>query len=87
MQQVLSLGFTSARSAILPRFGKFFRGLGEVPSHEVRVTAFLVSRDLRSVTGRNVRFVREQTGQDLWTYSSGSLVKSLVETEIVEVTN
>ena len=42
---------------------------------------------LQTQSGRNVRFVQEQTGRDLWTACPGSLVKTLVESEMVEVTN
>ena len=69
LQQVLASGFTSARSAVLARFVSFFRALRVAPSHEVRTIAFLVSRDMRSVTGRNLELVRQLSGQDSWAAS------------------
>ena len=52
----------------------------------MRVTAFLVSRDLRTVTGRNVKLVEEEIGQDIWSASPGRVKQSLVENETVAVT-
>ena len=85
MQQVLSIGYISARSEILARFAKFFKGLREAPSHEVRVATFLVSRDLRTVTGRNFRLVEEESGLDPWITSSARIKLSLAASELVEV--
>ena len=51
----------------------------------MRVAALLVSRDLRTVIGRNVKLVEELSGQDPWTASPVRIKQSLVENEIVEV--
>ena len=85
MQQVLASGFISARSAILARFVSFFRALRVAPSHEVRTIAFLVSRDMRSVTGRNLELVRQLSGQDPWAASPTRVKESLMERELVGV--
>ena len=85
LQQVLASGFTSSRSAILARFVSFFRALRVAPSHEVRTIAFLVSRDLRSVTGRNLELVRQLSGEDPWVASPTRVKESLMERELVEV--
>ena len=53
VEQVLSPGLTSVRTDILAKYVGFFRNLRISPSHEVSFMAQLVSRDLRSVTGRN----------------------------------
>ena len=85
LQQVLASGFTSPRTEVLARFTTFFRNLTVAPSHEVRTVALLVARDLRSVTGRNLALVAEQSGQDPWTASTARVREALREREIVEV--
>lgn len=41
--------------------------------------ANLVSRDLRSVTGRNLRMLRDETGLDPWRVSSKVMKKVLAD--------
>ena len=66
VEQVLSPGITSVRTDILAKYVGFFRSLRISPSHEVSFMAHLVSRDLRSVTGRNLRMVEDETGLSPW---------------------
>ena len=56
VEQVLSSGYTSARVDILAKFAGFFKSLRLSPSPEVSFLTFLVGRDLRTVTGRNLRY-------------------------------
>ena len=67
VQQVLSCGYTTARTDILTRFVKYFQSLLVAPSHEVRTVALLVARDLRTTTGKNLHLVRQETQLDPWT--------------------
>ena len=62
VQQVLACGTSSARTDILTRYSKFFKGLRNSPSREVAVLANLVARDRRSVTGSNVKLVMQKSG-------------------------
>ena len=55
------------------------------PSYEVRTAALLSARDLRTVTGRNLALVAEQSGYDPWTASTARVRVALREREMVEV--
>ena len=85
MQQVLSCGFTSARTDILTRYGRYFRGLRSSASWEVTVLANLVSRDLQTTTGKNLRTVKEASGLDPWVATPSMLKKAVIDSETVEV--
>ena len=78
-QQVLSPEITSARVDILSKYVGFFRGLRASPSPEVSFMAYFTARDLRTVTGRNLRFVRDESGLDPWTESPARVKKVLAE--------
>ena len=49
---------TSVRMDILSRFVKFVKGLKASPSVEVAVMSGVVDRDIRSITGSNLEFLR-----------------------------
>ena len=53
----LYCGVASAETDILGRYAKFFRGLKTSTSQEVQVLFNLVSRDLQSTTGKNLRLL------------------------------
>ena len=83
LQQVLATGLTSAKTEVLARFVSFFRALRFAPSHEVRTVTSLVSRDLRTVTGRNLALVGELSGENPWTVSTHLVRESLRRQETV----
>ena len=85
VQQVLDSSLTSARVDILARFAGFFQGLRKSPSYEVAVMAGLAGRDIRSITGKNLKMLEEISGLDTWVYGSGRIKQELVKTEIVAV--
>ena len=84
LQQVLAPGFVSAKVEILARYTNFFHSLRTAPSHEVRTAALLGSRDLRSVTGRNLSLIADLTGLDPWCSSTARVRAVLLEREKVE---
>ena len=84
-QQVLSAGLTSARVDILARYGNFFHGLRQSPCYEVACMANIASRDLRSITGSNLRLVQDSSGLDPWLSTSSQLKKMLHQKEQVMV--
>ena len=61
----------------MARFVGFFRSLRSAPSHEVRTAALLAGRDLRTVTGRNLKLVEEKSGQDPWVASPAGVRECL----------
>ena len=77
---------SSARVDILAKFVGFFRSLRESSSPEVAFMAYLVGRDLRTTTGRNLRLIAEETMLDPWTVSPYLVKKALLgkATEIPE---
>ena len=56
---------TSLRNQILGRYTAFFRKLLNSPSKEVRILASMVSRDPRSTTCKNLRYLRQVTQLEL----------------------
>ena len=85
LQQVLSCGKTSARTDILGRYGKFMKGLRKSVSQEIRVLFNMVSRDLQSTTGKNIRLVKVASGTDPWEASPYKLKEGLAKNELVEI--
>ena len=85
VQQVLGCGMTSARTEIMARYCKFFQGLRSSPSKEVCVLVNLVTRDIRSSTGKNVRLVSDNSGKDPWADTVGQVRAGLRENDAVEV--
>ena len=84
LPSTLAVGVTSAKVDILSRYRNFFSGLRKSPSYEVRVMANIASRDLRSVTGSNIRLVEQLSGLDLWECNSCELKEVLKKNEVVD---
>ena len=80
---LLAPGAVSARSEILARFAGFFRGLRKAPSHEIVTAALLCARDMRTTLGRNISYIEELTGLDVWVTSPSRMRKTLVKLETV----
>ena len=83
LQQVLSCGFTSARTDVLSRYGKFFKGLRTSVSGEVRVLFNYVARDLQTTTAKNIKLVKESAAEDPWTVGPNKLKEALQKKEAV----
>ena len=75
MENILSCGAINAKTDISSRYAKFFKGLRESPSTEVSILCNLVSRDLRSTTGKNINFVNTVSRGNVW-YDSMSKIKN-----------
>ena len=85
LQQILSCGHTSARVDIMSRYVKFFHSLRKSASHEVQVMSRYISRDIQSVTGRNLKLIENTAKLNPWTTSSSRIKNALVLEEAVEV--
>ena len=68
---------------IMSRYCKFFLSLRTSPCKEVSTLANLVVRDVRSVTGRNIKLISELSGSNLWSDSPGKVRAGLMEAEII----
>ena len=55
---------------VLSRYPDFFQGLLKSPSKEVKLLANVVSRDPRSNTFKNLKYVKTWSGLSPWDYSS-----------------
>jgi hypothetical protein len=85
VQQVLSCGLDTARCDILTRYSKFFKNLRCSPSKEVAVLANLVSRDIQTTTGSNIRMVEEGSCMSAWDCCQDKLRSAIREKELVDV--
>ena len=85
LQQVLSSGMESAKTSILVRYATFFKNLRNSTSKEVAMLANLVSRDIRTTTGSNLRAVEEASGHCPWVTSKDRLRDSIIAKETVQV--
>ena len=63
---------------LLTRFHKFFFSLLESPSNEVQMMVRLSARDLRTNLGRNLEYIREETGLDPWLYGTARIKTELL---------
>ena len=85
VQQVLSCDQTSATTDVLTRYGKFFKSLRSSTSMEVATMANLVSRDIQTTTGKNLRLVELSSGLSAWDTGSDELKDALKIKETVTV--
>ena len=84
VQQVLACDQTTARNNFLARYGKFFKSLRSSTSKEV---ANLVSRDIQSTTGTNLKLVESSSGLSAWEASQVKLKEAMRKKETVTVEN
>ena len=54
-------GVPSLRNQVLSRYPAFYRKLKSSPSKEVRMLVNMVSRDPRSITCKNLKYLRDKT--------------------------
>ena len=85
LQQMLCCGHSSARVDILCRYVNFFHSLRSSSSKEVQVLSRLVSRDIQTVTGKNLRYIEEVSGLNPWNSSKAKMKAVLIASEVVEV--
>ena len=83
VDHLLACGLSSVRSDVISRYVRFVAGLRSSPSLEVRVMCSVASGDVRTTTGRNIQFIREETGLDPITTLS-SRIKSVLCGNLVE---
>ena len=84
VENVLASNFISLRHQVYGRFVNYFQGLFKSSSREVRHLARIVSRDIRSVTCRNVLLLKEVTGLSPWDYSKRRIEDKLRRKSVPE---
>ena len=77
IDHLLSSGLSSVRTDILSRYRKFVAGLLSSPSMEVRVMCRVAAGDVRTTTGRNLWYLRRETGLNPLKISSVKLREAL----------
>ena len=66
VDNLLGINHLSVKRQLLSRYTKFFRGLLKSKSNEVKLLSNIVARDVRSVTGKNLKYIENETGLDPW---------------------
>ena len=84
VDHLLANGLTSVKTDIMSRYTKFVDGLHSSPSMEVRVMFGVAAGDVRTTTGRNIRFLVRETGLDPLC-SSSVLVKKVLAGKVASV--
>ena len=82
VENCLPENFVSLKKQIYSRYVKFFQNLFTSSSKEVRHLARIVSRDARSTVFRNVQFLLETSGLNLWDYANWRIVKNIENSPI-----
>ena len=85
LQQVLECNTTTAKTDILSRYPSFFKNLRLSTSKEVAVMANLVSRDIRSTIGCNLRMIQETIGMSVWTTAQSRIKSAIIESQTVTI--
>ena len=62
VDQLLECGLTSLKSDTVARYTKYLQNLPRSPSAEVVIMFNVASRDIRSQTGANIKYIEEMTG-------------------------
>ena len=66
------------------RYVKFFNKLRKSKSDNIQILVNIVSRDIRSTTGRNLNHISRITGLDPWLVSDAVIKESLVRDPVPE---
>ena len=69
MESWIPPNFDSLRNQAYARYVNFFQNLFSSSSREVRHLVRIISKDVRSVTSRNVELIRSVSGMSPWDYS------------------
>ena len=85
LHETLYCGYSSAKTDILCRYPRFFQSLLNSPGRELRVISRIVSRDVRSTTGKNLALIRDLTGLNPWEARVQQLRQKLSLSETVKV--
>ena len=70
VENLFGINHVSHKKQLLARYVNFFKNLLKSISKEVQVLANIVARDIRSVTGKNLAYIEQETGLDPWRATS-----------------
>ena len=70
VENLFGVNHVSHKKQLLARYVNFFKSLLKSISNEVKVVANIVARDIRSVTGKNLAYIEQETKLDPWKATS-----------------
>ena len=84
VENLLAENFETLRNSVYSRYPTFFQNLLKSSSKEVAFLANIVSRDVQSVTARNLKLIENASGYSPWDYSKMKVKAGLKKTPIPE---
>ena len=82
VDNLLAVNHNSIEKQLLSRYVNFFKNLLKSKSREVAILANMVSRDVRSVTGKNLLILERESGCDPWKTNSHKLRDNILTREV-----
>ena len=82
VDNLFGLNQVSHKNQMLSRYVNFHKSLLKSISREVQVVANIVSRDIRSTTGKNLAFIEMESKLDPWKASAAQVRSSLPKSEV-----
>ena len=82
VDNVLAENSVSLKNQVYGRFTNFFKNLFKSSSKDVRHLVRIVSRDVRSVTSKNVEHLHTLTGLSPWDFSSSRIEDNLPKAQV-----
>ena len=79
---VFAKDFVSLRQQVYARYMNYFQGLFRSSSKEVRHLVRIISRDVRSVTSKNVELIARASGLSPWDFSKLIIQKKFCKTPV-----
>ena len=77
VDNLLGVNHQSTKNQLMSRYVNFFKSLLKSKSDEVKILSNIVARDVRSVTGKNLRLIETETGLDPWKSSPSDIREKL----------
>ena len=84
VDNLLAVNHWSIKKQLLSRYTNFFKGLLKSKSREIVVVANIVSRDVRSVTGKNLNLIFTETGLDPWLIPAANVREAVPISKVPE---
>ena len=82
VDQLLTCGLTSIKCDVFSRYAKYLKSLEKSPSNEVTIMANIVTSDIRSNTGSNVHYIRQQTGLNPTVHSTREIKQAQSDAKV-----
>ena len=80
--EYLSGGMPSVETELVSRYAGFYKSLLASPNWEVNIMARIAAKDIRSVTGRNLRLIEVASNGQTWVTSKSKIKEGLRTTAV-----